>query len=177
MGLSSLLVDRARVFTNTTRMTTASPGNPSVPLRVEGQTVMDWAPGEWFACRINAPAAAESAHEGAVRADVKPTLLYELEDDAGNPVRLSFSSRVEVDSEALGRHMFEVEAEPTLYRKKEDLIAGEVTISRLLDDWPEGMPRRGFAGVSVAASGHETGSQVGTTATIGISESGSEAVV
>lgn len=177
MGLSSVLVDRARVFTNTTRMTTASPGHPSVPLRVEGQTVMDWAAGEWFACRINAPAAPESAHEGAVRADVKPTMIYELEDEAGQPVHLSFNSRVEVDSEALGRHMFEVEAEPTLYRKKEDLVAGEVTISRLVDDWPEGMPHRGYTGLSVASSGHETGGEVGTTAAIGITESGSEAVV
>jgi hypothetical protein len=178
MGISSVLVDRGRVWTNTVRYTVASPGHPSVPLKVEGSTVYDWAASGWFACRIDSPAAAEArdAAQGRERPDQRPTLIYDLEDEAGNPVFLDSASRVEVDSEALGLHMWDVTGTPTLYRKKEDLVAGEAQISRLTDDWPAGLPHPGFAELGVGASGAGTTGEVGA-GSLAISQSASETVV
>lgn len=178
MGLSGVLVDRGRVWTNTARSTVASPGNPSVPVKVEGSTVYDWAASEWFACRIDAPAAAEArdAAQGRERPDQRPTLIYDLEDEAGNPVFLDSASRVEVDSEALGLHMWDVTGTPTLYRKKEDLVAGETQISRLVDDWPAGLPHPGFAGVGIASSGSGATGEVGA-GSLAIAPGGSGSVV
>lgn len=178
MGLSSILVDRGRVWTNTARMTVGSAGHPSEPVRVEGTTVYDWAAGEWFACRINAPAAAEArdAAQGREQADQRPTLIYDLEDEAGGVVRVGANSRVEVDSEALGLHVWEVTGEPTLYRKKEDLVAGEAQISRLVDDWPAGLPHPGTAKLSLVGSGASTTGELGS-GSLTIDESGSGSVV
>jgi hypothetical protein len=105
------------------------------PIKVEGETQMTWQQsGTWFACRIDEPEAAEAddAAHGRVRTDQHPTLIYDLEDDAGDPVVLTADSKVEVVSEELGTHTFEVVGQPTRYRKKQDLIAGQVGIKRML---------------------------------------------
>lgn len=158
MSLAGVLVDRGRVVTYTGKMTVASPGHPSVPVRVEGATQMEWITGPWFDCRVDAPGGAESndAADGRVRTDVSLTFIYSLEDDTGAVVRLTADSRVEVDSEELGLAMFEVTGEPQLYRKRRDLVAGQATIKRVLDYPVAGLPVEGRTGVGLLPSGAGT---------------------
>lgn len=134
MGLSSILVDRARAQTYTTLMQQHSDGTLA-PVSVEGAWQMEWVPGQWFAARLSVPEAAETpdASGGHVRPAVHPTLLFELEDDDGNPVVLHADSRVEVESDELGTHTFELTGEPTIYRKKIDLLVGQAALVRVLD--------------------------------------------
>lgn len=155
MSLSSVLVDRGRVWTYTTVMTVASPGHPSVAVKVEGQTKMDWEPGAWFDCRIDSPAAVESddGSGGHVRPDQHPALIYALEDDTGARIEIHANDKVEVDSEELGLDTYEVVGEPTINRKKADLVCGEATLKRLLDPWPKGRPVPGTATLTMSATG------------------------
>ena len=130
MGLSSVLVDTGRVLTFTAQM---SSDLVPVPVKVEGETQMTWVAGEWFACRVNSPAASEAEGAGRERVAQKPSLLYELEDEQGGVVELHAADRVEVVSEELGTHTYEIEGEPSLLRKKTDLIVGEASLSRIVD--------------------------------------------
>lgn len=151
MSLSSALVDRARVL----RREVVTSGAQGVPVKVEGSTVYEDAPGQWFSCRVDAPAAPKQrdAAGGRSRPDRRPMLIYELEDDDGNPVDLHADDRVEVDSEELGLSTWELVGEPQIDRKKVDLVAGEASISRVLDERPTGMPYRGRQVISVSPSG------------------------
>lgn len=160
-------------------MTVASPGNPSVAVKIDGTTIYDWEPGQWFACRVNSPTAPKVADSsgGRLRSDQKPTLLFELEDDDGNPVELHSEARVEVDSEALGRHIFELTAEPNLFRKKESLLLGEVTIARLVDDWPTGLPHPGTLSMGLVGAGAAGQVSESGSSPVTVSEDGSGSVV
>lgn len=133
MGLSSVLVDRGRVIAYTALMQ-QMPDGSKVPVRVEGTTQMEWVYGQYFDCRVDSPAApeGEDAAGGRVRTAQRPTLIYSLEDDDGNPVELNADDRVTVESDDLGTATFEVTGEPVLYRKKQDLICGEALLVRVL---------------------------------------------
>jgi hypothetical protein len=174
MSLSSALVDRARVV----EFTAVLAGDPPVPVKVEGETQMTWVYGEWFAARINSPEAAESPDSagGRVRVDQHPTLIFDIEDEAGNAVRIDADDRVQVDSEALGVATFEVTGQPTLFRKKEDVIAGSVVVKRVLDFGVAGLPERGTATVGITAGQSGQTQGLGTTALV-LDEAGSGAVV
>lgn len=151
MSLASVLVDRGRVVA----FTAVLAGNPPAPVKVEGETQMTWVYGEWFSCRIDAPEAAEQTDTagGRVRTDQSPTLIFDIEDEAGADVRINADDRVQVDSEALGLATFEVTGQPTLFRKKEDVIAGSVVVKRVLDFGVAGLPEMGTARVAVGESG------------------------
>lgn len=151
MSLSSALVDRARVI----RSAVVTAGPQAVPVKVEGSTVYAPQTSQWFACRIDSPAAPKQrdAAGGRFRPDQRPMMIYDLEDDDGNPVNLHAEDRVEVESEELGLATWELVGEPLIDRKKVDLVAGEVTVSRILDERPTGMPFQGRQGLSVAPSG------------------------
>lgn len=134
MGLSSILVDSARAITFEALMVMQQDGTLQ-RVRVEGETQMEYVYGEWFACRISYPAAPEAPDPsgGRQRAVGRPGMVYELEDDLGNPVVLHSTSRVEVASDDFGTQYFEVTGEPTLYRKRTGLIAAEATLVEVLD--------------------------------------------
>jgi len=157
MSLAGVLVDRGRVLTYTAVMDAGDPGSPAdpgdpdalppveptaevpptppAPIKVEGETQMAWETGQWFACRLDSAGAAEArdAAAGRERVAQKPELIYELEDDDGNVVELHAQTRVEIECEELGTHIFELEGEPTLDRKKQDLVCGEASLSRIVD--------------------------------------------
>jgi hypothetical protein len=157
MSLSGVLVDRGRVWSFTAILDAGDPGSPAIPgdpdavppvlpvdevpptaparVKVEGETQMEWQAGEWFACRIDSPEAAEAedAAGGRVRTDQHRALIYDLEDESGAPVVLTADSRVEVVSEELGTATYELSGQPTLYRKKTDLIAGQAALKLVLN--------------------------------------------
>lgn len=140
MGIASVLVDRGRVITFEKLMRRNADGS-LVPVRVEGETQLEWTYGQWFDCRVNSPAAAETPDSsgGRIRTAQHPSLIYALEDDDGNRVELHADDKVEVDSEVLGTATFQVTGEPNLYRKKVDLICGEAALMRVLNfDVPSG---------------------------------------
>jgi hypothetical protein len=83
---------------------------------------------------------------------------------------------VQVDSEALGVATFEVTGQPTLFRKKEDVIAGSVVVKRVLDFGVAGLPERGTATVGITAGQSGQTQGLGTTALV-LDEAGSGAVV
>lgn len=151
MSLSSALVDRARVLRRSVRYA----GNPPVPVKVEGSTMYDDVFSQWFSCRVDSPAAPKTrdAAGGRARADQRPMLIYDLEDDDGSPVNLHAEDRVQVESEELGLSVWELVGEPQIDRKKVDLVAGEVSISRILEERPTGLPHQGRQTVTVAPSG------------------------
>lgn len=151
MSLSSVLVDRARVV----RYTVAMAGTPPAPVRVEGTTQMTWVYGEWFACRIDAPEAAESADSaaGRVRTDQHRTLIFELEDEAGGAVVMNSDDRVQIESEELGLETYELVGQPTLFRKKTVLVAGQVDVKVLLQPTVAGMPSEGEEQIGVGTTG------------------------
>lgn len=134
MGISSILVDRAHAMTYTTLMQQHSDGT-MVPVSVEGAWQMEWVAGQWFSARLTVPEAAETpdASGGHVRPAQHATLLFDLEDEDGNPVVLHADDRVVVESEELGTHTFELTGEPQVYRKKVSLILGEAHVVRVLD--------------------------------------------
>lgn len=178
MSLSSVLVDRGRVWTYTTVMSVASPGQPSVPVKVEGQTRMEWLAGPWFDCRVDSPAASEAddGSGGRVRSEQRPALIYSLEDDALGRVELHADSRVEVDSEELGLAIYEVAGEPTIDRKKSDLVCGEATLKHLLDPWPQGRPTPGVASLTMSATGVQERVSDSGASSLTISATGSGSV-
>lgn len=59
MGLSSVLVDQARVLRYVALQTQAADGTIT-RLRIEGETQMEWVAGPYFDCRIDSPAAPEA---------------------------------------------------------------------------------------------------------------------
>lgn len=151
MSLSSALVDRARVI----RSTVVTSGPQAVPVKVEGTTVFSHQPGQWFSCRVDSPAAPKTrdAAGGRSRPDQRPMLIYELEDDDGNPVDLHADDRVELESEELGLATWLLVGEPQIDRKKVDLVAGEVSISRILEERPANLPHQGRQTITVGPSG------------------------
>lgn len=174
MSLSSVLVDRARVIAFTAVMA----GSPPAPVKVEGETQMTWVTGEWFACRIDSPEAAEQVDTagGRVRTDQSPTLIFDIEDEMGREVRLNADDRVQVDSEALGLATFEVTGQPTLFRKKEDVIAGSVVLKRVLDFGVDGLPELGLASVGIVSGQTARIGAAGSTGIV-LDESGAGTVV
>lgn len=141
------------------------PDNSLVPVKVEGETQMEWVYSQYFDARVDSPAAAEAndAAGGRVRTAQHPTLIFDLEDDDGNPVQLHADDRVEVISEAFGTQTFQITGEPVLYRKKEDLVCGEAALVRLLD-----------FGVTQGRTSQVADAE---TTTVGISSSGTGSVV
>lgn len=173
MSLASVLVDRGRVIAFTALLA----GDPPAPVKVEGETQMTWVYGEWFACRIDAPEATEQTDTagGRVRTDQAPTLIFDIEDEAGAEVRINADDRVQVDSEALGIANFEVTGQPQLFRKKEEVIGGSVVVRRVLDFGVQGLPEMGIAKVGITPGQSGQTQAAGTTALV-LDEAGSGAV-
>lgn len=137
MGLSSALVDRARPISYE-KLMRQLPDGSKVPIRVEGESQMEWVYGQWFDCRINSPSAPEAQDSagGRDRVSQHPQMIYAPDDDDGNPVVLHDTMRVQVESDDFGAYTWRLVGEPTLYRKKTGIVCGEVTIERLLDRAP-----------------------------------------
>lgn len=119
MALGSALVDRARIVREA-----------AVGTKVEGTTIFDPTWGSWFRCRLTISTAQEAtAITDAHRVTRQGSLMYGLRDATGDPVELHGSDRVEVDSKALGRALWEVQGDSTPIRKKRALIGREVNIT------------------------------------------------
>jgi hypothetical protein len=123
VGLTAALVDRARTLTN----------RPT-PYKVRGTTQMAATQGAWFRARLELPAAAETAEDGAGgkrRSLRAPRLLYGVRDSAGGDVVVTPEDRLEVDSAALGRAQWEVAAYPKPMRRKRRVIGWSVALKRV----------------------------------------------
>lgn len=89
---------------------------------------------DWFRCRLQLPAAPETADPtGRRRTTTVPTLMYALRDSAGVDIRLSPEVRVEVESPAQlpDRELFDVVSMPEPMRKKRTVIGWTVTLRRV----------------------------------------------
>lgn len=124
MALESALVDRARAV----RL------QPQ-PRRIAGQTLMVPVSDAWFDARLELPTASESTDRGGHRRRVirVPTLMYGVLNDDGEEVVLGPDARVEVDSEQLGRAVWEVTGAPVPMRRREEVIGWEVQLQRSED--------------------------------------------
>lgn len=134
MGLSSVLVDQARVLTNSAVLR-HNPDGSTTRVRVEGETLMGWVYGPYFDCRVDSPAAPEAtdAAGGRVRTAQHPSLIYELEDVNGDPVVLTADDKITVESEDFGTATFEITGQPVIYRKKQDTVCGVAALVQVLD--------------------------------------------
>jgi hypothetical protein len=123
MSLNTALVDRAR---------TIRQGNTGV--RVRGATVFSPVRGEWFKVRLELPSASAALDGGSRRRAVRtPTILVGMRDASGALVELSMEDRLEIDSKALGRALWDVAAQPEVLRKKRRQIGWQVSLSRVED--------------------------------------------
>lgn len=119
MALGAALVDRARIVREA-----------AVGTKVEGTTIFDPTWGSWFRCRLTINTEQEgTAGPDARRVTRQASLMYALHDSIGDHVELHGSDRVEVDSKALGRALYEVSGDSTPIRKKRTLIGREVNIT------------------------------------------------
>lgn len=127
MGLRSALVDRARIV----RKQTTGP-------RVLGTTSVVPTHGSWFRCRLDLPMGPEDTTEpglGAGRrsARKRPQVMFDVRDEDGGTVALSFSDQIEIDSPQLGLATWKVTATPRPIRKKRTVIGWEVTLERVVE--------------------------------------------
>ena len=122
MGLNTALVDRARRVVDT-----------PLPTKVEGTTQFTPVADQWFKCRLSYQAAPESDdQQGGRRRTPRPgDILMGLKDFDGELVTVESSDRLEVDSNELGRAIFEVTADPEPIRKKKKLIGWTFTVTRV----------------------------------------------
>ena len=123
MPIESVLMDRGRILRQAAQ-----------PLKVEGRTqFVEVEHGAWFDCRLFLGGSPESPEPGGVRRKVTaaPTLMYGVEDDAGNPLQLVATDRVEVESEDLGSAVWRLTGDPDAFRRKEGVIGFQVTVSRV----------------------------------------------
>lgn len=122
MALESALVDRARAI----RL-------QAQPRRIPGKTLMVPIEDSWFSARLELPSANESADRpGARRRVIRvPTLMYGVLDDQGQEVVIGPEVRLEVDSDELGRSVWEVTGAPVPMRRREEVIGWEVQLSRI----------------------------------------------
>lgn len=99
-----------------------------------GAPVFSTVVGDWFRCRLQLPAAPETADpSGRRRTVVVPTLMYGLLDSAGQPVALSPETRLEVQSpyQFDGSLMYDVVSLPEPMRKKRRVLGWMVTLRRV----------------------------------------------
>lgn len=127
MGLRSALVDRARIV----RKEASGP-------RVLGTTAVVPVGGSWFRCRLDIPMGAENTTEegiggGRRSATKRPTLMYDVRDEDGGTVELSFTDKVEIDSPQLGLATWRASATPRPIRKKRKVIGWEVSLERVVE--------------------------------------------
>ena len=123
MGINVALVDRARIVSS-----------EAIGKKVEGTVIFDEASGDWFKCRLTLAAAPETqppSYKGETSASTHATaraaeIMYALRDSGGEAVVLTAADRLEVDSVALGRALYEVQGDPEPIRKKRALLGWTV---------------------------------------------------
>lgn len=130
MGLVGVLVDRARLVTNT-----------STGQKVEGTTLMTEGHGEWFKCRLflDMQQYPERTEQGGRRKRVKtPQVMFGVKDLQGDPLDVRGDQQIEVESKEYGRAMWQITADPQPIRKKRRVIGGLVEVERVVET-----PRQG----------------------------------
>lgn len=129
MGLSSVLIDRARLLRKA-----------ATPLRTGGRTTfVDVEPGEWFSCRLEMPTVAPESQPPSFvskRVVLSPTLIFDIEDDEGTEVVVRADDMLTIESDDLGSATWQVTGEPMPFRKKQGIIAFQVGVKRIdVDDF------------------------------------------
>lgn len=127
MGIRTAMVDRARIVRKELTGTRTMGTSPVVPTH-----------GAWFKCRLDVPFGDEDAAEqgiGAGRRSAmkRPTVMYDVQDENGDPVVLSFTDELEVESAQLGRAQWRVTTTPRPIRKKRTVIGYETRLARVVE--------------------------------------------
>jgi hypothetical protein len=125
VALDSAFVDRARII----RQEAAS------AVRVAGSTVMAEVETEWFDAMLQMPSGAASTEpSGGRRRVVKvPTLLYDIEDHAGEPVEIRLGDKIEVESDRFGTAYWEPTGEAEPLATLQEILGFQVTLQRVVD--------------------------------------------
>lgn len=127
MALRAALVDRARIV----RRERTGP-------RVMGTTPLVPVTGSWFRVRLDLPMGPEDTSEqgiggGRRKAIKRPQIMYDRIDEDGEPVELSFTDQLEIESPQLGTAVWRVTATPRPIRKKRSVLGWEVTLERVVE--------------------------------------------
>lgn len=124
MALAGALVDRARILSKTA----AAP-------RLEGTTQLVEVRGAWFRARLflNGATDASDPQLGRWASVEQPQLLCGIRDVDREQVEIHGDQRIEVNSKALGHHVWRVTGEPQPLRRRVHLIGWLATVERVVE--------------------------------------------
>lgn len=125
MALTSALVDRARAI----RPQAATAG------RVAGSTVFVPVESAWFNAFLQMPQGTRSpdGSDGRRRVVTVPTLIFDVVDDENEEVAITVADRLEIDSERLGRAIWQPTADPQPLATLTEVLGWQVTVKRVVD--------------------------------------------
>lgn len=122
MAFGTALVDRARIVREEPQ-----------PRKVEGRTIFSTVTYPWFRARLTIGARPRTADPtgGRTRVESRPTLMYALRDESGEPVALDAEDQVEVESVGQASGLWRLDGQPQPIRKRRTVIGYEVTLRRV----------------------------------------------
>lgn len=130
MGLTSALVDRARVVTN-----------ESTGRKVDGTTLMAETTGPWFRARLMFDTAPAKVDEQGERRKIlaSPSLMFGVKDEDGGVLDVTGDLQIEVASVELGTATWRTTGDPQPIRKKRRVIGGTINLQRVVERPREGV--------------------------------------
>jgi hypothetical protein len=88
---------------------------------------------EWFSALLQLPQGqlSEDRSQGRRRTVTVPTLMFDVYDEANEPVEMRAGVRVEVDSERFGESVWEVDGEPEPLGSLHEVFGYQVRVKRV----------------------------------------------